>query len=249
MSPLHVLQMHLKGIKQAVDADRRAKSCQSAGPAISCGMWLVPAWNLCTRDCGIIVDMDVLRLRADTRLDHLATEEAMPLMRAAITRTEYECILMRLWSVVTSWETWAEAHAPEDLAGMVRARRRGSLIERDLQSLGIDRDANSTHFEAARIPGLESKTKTFRAAFLGAMYVVEGSTLGGQQIARHVEAALGMNATRGASYFRGYGELTAEMWRHFKAVLTEVPDAESEVVIAAARAMFEVFRMTLLGQQ
>ncbi len=193
--------------------------------------------------------MDVPRLRADTRLEHLATEEAMPLMRAAITRAEYECILRRLRSVVTRWETWAEAHAPEDLAGMVRARRRGSLIERDLQSLGIAHDQNSVHFEAARIPGLESKSKTFRSAFLGAMYVVEGSTLGGQQIARHVEAVLGLNATFGAGYFRGYGELTADMWRQFKAVLAAVPDAESGVVIAAARAMFEVFRMALLGQR
>ena len=128
---------------------------------------------------------------------------------------------------------------------MVQARQRGALIEQDLQSLGIADAANPVHFVAERIPGLESKATSFRAAFLGAMYVVEGSTLGGQQIARHVDEALGMDANRGAAYFRGYGERTAEMWQAFKAVLTEVPDAESEEVIAAARAMFDVFRMAL----
>jgi heme oxygenase len=171
----------------------------------------------------------------------------MPLMQAGVTLAQYESVLKRLRSVVTGWETWAQANAPQDLAEMVQARRRGALIEQDLRSLGITGAADPVSFVAERIPGLEPKARSFRAAFLGAMYVVEGSTLGGQHIARHLDEALGMNANRGAAYFRGYGERTAEMWRAFQAVLTDVPDAESEQVVAAAKAMFGVFRMAVSG--
>jgi heme oxygenase len=171
----------------------------------------------------------------------------MPLMQAGVTLAQYESVLKRLRSVVTSWETWAQANAPQDLVEMVQARRRGELIEQDLQSLGKIGVADPVHFTAERIPGLEFKATSFRAAFLGAMYVVEGSTLGGQQIARHVEETLGLNAKHGAAYFFGYGERTAEMWLAFKMVLTEVPDAESEHVVAAAKAMFGIFGMALLG--
>ena len=46
------------------------------------------------------------------------------------------------------------------------------------------------------------------ATLLGAMYVMEGSTLGGQLIARHVELVLGLTAGQGNAHFRGHNERT-----------------------------------------
>lgn len=50
---------------------------------------------------------------------------------------------------------------------------------------------------------------------VGILYVIEGSTLGGQLIAKSLEKHLGLNREQGARFFHGYGELTAAMWLDF----------------------------------
>ncbi len=80
-----------------------------------------------------------------------------------------------------------------------------------------------------------------RAAFLGAWYVMEGSTLGGRFIARHAEAALGLEPGVGDAYFRGHNEATGGLWRETTAVVAAVPEGLSDVVIAAAKRTFVAF--------
>ena len=79
------------------------------------------------------------------------------------------------------------------------------------------------------------------------MYVVEGSTLGGQYIAKHVERRFGFRGGSGNAYFRGYGERTGSMWRSFKDDLIALPEEDTDRVIAAARAMFGVFAAAMVG--
>ena len=76
-----------------------------------------------------------------------------------------------------------------------------------------------------------------RAAALGAMYVVEGSTLGGAIIARQVERALGLTTESGCAYFRSYGPAISPMWKSFGAVLlaSSSPETDDEIVASANR--------------
>ena len=68
---------------------------------------------------------------------------------------------------------------------------------------------------------------------LGAMYVMEGSTLGGQVIARQLAKA-GI-PTR--AYFTGYAERTGPLLKQFCEQLGEAatPENEDEIVLSAAR--------------
>jgi heme oxygenase len=68
---------------------------------------------------------------------------------------------------------------------------------------------------------------------LGAMYVMEGSTLGGQVIARQLTKA--DISTR--AYFTGYAERTGPMWKSFCQQLSEAatPETEDEIVQSASR--------------
>jgi heme oxygenase (biliverdin-IX-beta and delta-forming) len=190
--------------------------------------------------------MNLERLKSETQPDHEATESAMPLMDSALTRDKYAQILCRLYPVVRSWEEWAAAHAPQDLLATIQGRQRAQLIEQDLRVLGHTFEGESMLFPSDRIPGLQAGSPYFRSTFLGAMYVMEGSTLGGQFIARHMEEMLGLNPGEGDAYFRGHGARTGEMWRAFKSVLAEVPENHSDHVIAAAKAMFGTFRRGML---
>ena len=51
------------------------------------------------------------------------------------------------------------------------------------------------------------------AAAFGAVYVLEGATLGGSVIARHVMPALSLTEDAGCRFFMGYGARTGEFWR------------------------------------
>ena len=184
--------------------------------------------------------MDTLRLRQATAADHAGTEDAVPLMSPTLTRTEYVDMLRRFYRIVRAWDAWADAHAPEDLRAMVTARRRASLLADDLQTMGetaapSEDDVPHERMAATAVDGDP------RAVFLGRMYVMEGSTLGGQLLARHVEAQLGLEPGRGDSYFAGYGDHTGQRWREFKALLEALPESEADTVIASAKNMFALF--------
>ena len=184
--------------------------------------------------------MDTLRLRQATAADHAGTEDAVPLMSPTLTRSEYVDMLRRFYRIVRAWDAWADAHAPEDLRAMVAVRRRASLLADDLQTMGeraapAEDDVPHGRMAATAVDG------DSRAVFLGRMYVMEGSTLGGQLLARHVEVQLGLEPGHGDSYFAGYGDHTGQRWREFKALLEALPESEADTVIASAKNMFALF--------
>jgi len=191
--------------------------------------------------------MDLDRLRRETQQEHLATEQAMPVMAPGLTPELYIKVLLNLHQLVCGWETWTTHHAPADLTGMVQERQRGHLIEQDLLSLGAAIPQQIAPFPAEDIPGLRVGAPEFCPSFLGAMYVMEGSTLGGQHIARHLEAVFDQHPCTCNAYFRGYGHETGALWQAFREVMLALP-AEDEVhAIAAAKAMFRVVRRGLAG--
>lgn len=172
----------------------------------------------------------------------------MPLMDPHLTLATYTLVLARMYPLLAGWEAFAHKHAPADLAGMVAQRRRAPLLEQDLHALTTRSELPRARFDPAEIPGLphrESDDEVGRGAFLGAMYVIEGSTLGGQHIARHVEPLLGLSREHGTAYFRGYAEHTSEMWRGFQQELDRLPQEAATGAIAAARAMFGAFERAL----
>jgi heme oxygenase len=54
-------------------------------------------------------------------------------------------------------------------------------------------------------------------ALIGTLYVIEGATLGGQVISRHLYRHLGFSANAGARFFNGYGDeaATQQQWTLF----------------------------------
>jgi len=177
--------------------------------------------------------MDLQQLRRETLPDHNAVEQSVPLMDEELDVDTYVSYLLRLHGIIAAWEEWATANAPAWIQPLLAVRRRGQLLMLDLMWFGVD-----TSGEAR--PTLPEMRDT--ASLLGAMYVVEGSTLGGQLIARHVELVLGLTARQGNAYFRGHNERTGQLWKEFcDALRTKVPDGETDAVIAAAKAMFGIF--------
>jgi len=81
------------------------------------------------------------------------------------------------------------------------------------------------------------------AGALGAMYVLEGSVLGGKIIARMIKGQLHIQESPGFSFFLGYGEDTGAMWQAFKEDLEQpFNDEEKEEVVQAANDTFLRFK-------
>ena len=144
-----------------------------------------------------------------------------------IDRAQYTALLKRLLGFHRPFEI-AAGLAPlrshrlaDDLAVLQGA---GATLE----NLPLCRDIPPLH-------GPEDK--------LGALYVVEGSALGGRGLARHLDALLGVGAPDGRRFFSGEGTGTGVAWRAYLARLAGVsPDpAVRRRVIGAATATFAAF--------
>jgi heme oxygenase len=155
-------------------------------------------------------DGDVLRrLRSDTAAEHAAVEQALDLLDADLTTVRLASALSRLhgfWqSAEAGLDAWAAAE-PAAAEGVHWAdRRRAHLFAADLAALGAR--------PAAERPELPAVPDTETA--LGRLYVLEGSTLGGVFIARHL-AGLPQLAGTSLRAFSPYGERTGAMWHRFR---------------------------------
>lgn len=197
--------------------------------------------------------MNAQALRERTRTEHEATEALLPLMDEHLTRLTYVAALQALLPLLQSWESWSRRHCPEAQRPLLEGRQRSLLLLRDLEALGAVPvgEVLPAPFDSLLGSVAGGDLAVRHARFLGALYVVEGSTLGGQFIARHVETALGLSPGEGNAYFLGYGEQTSARWREVKAALAEAPDGWLEESVEAARRVFgmfgEAFRATSLA--
>jgi heme oxygenase len=170
------------------------------------------------------------RLKAETRQAHDHIERVVDVKARVSSLTAYRQLLARFYGFHAVWEAEAQAIIadPDLLAG----RSRTPLLVRDLTALGAD---------PADIRNLPLSPPVLRAPVLaealGAMYVVEGSTLGGSIVAKHVERTLGLGPGTGCAYFRSYGAEVGSRWRDFKARLLALssPNTDDQVVAAANR--------------
>ena len=145
-------------------------------------------------------------LRAATAEIHARLDASLGLLDAELTTARYAGVLRGFRAAVGVAEPALAAHAAV-LARhgyVVVERAKAHWLDADLADLG----------DAAALPVLEGSYRldTPAAAF-GAAYVLEGATLGGQVIARHVVPLLGLQPPRGCRYLLSYGEATGGRWR------------------------------------
>ena len=169
-------------------------------------------------------------LRATTRPAHEALELSLGLL-GDIALDEYIRVLIRFHGFWAGWQPQVAALLSEE--DLTSPRQRLHLIERDLVAFGVPVEALAT---VPRCPLVDLRDA---AEALGSLYVMEGSTLGGQPILRNIERCLGPTHAAGSAYFNGYGKETSAMWRSFLARLEQEPIAHAERVGFGATATFE----------
>lgn len=105
-----------------------------------------------------------------------------------------------------------EALGRHDIPFSYEPRRKLQWIKADLLSLGVDPEEPPFRPSAA----VHAITLTDLGHLLGTLYTIEGSSLGGQLISRHLTVNLGLTPDQGGRFFHGYGEHIASYWKQFE---------------------------------
>lgn len=176
------------------------------------------------------------RLREGTAAAHEQLEAALDLLGREPDRQRFTGMLERFLGFHVVWERSIRRHP--DLRAFVAPRSRLPHLRRDLAALG------RTNGEQAALPlcAAAADLASSRAAAVGSIYVLEGSTLGGQVIARAL-AGVPWVPPGGLAYFNPYQARTGEMWRAFGTwAEAEVAEREADVAVAGAAATFAVLQ-------
>lgn len=175
-------------------------------------------------------------LKEVTRESHVALERQMPLLDPALPRGTYRHMVQQLFTYHKPLEATLLASSGFAELGIAYAERaKTARLARDLEALGL----NTRDIEQLRVceslPPLVHPSHIF-----GCLYVLEGATLGGQIVARHLQASLGLSADCGASYFSGYGVDTGPRWKTFCGMLTAYAahTADHDDIVAGASATY-----------
>ncbi|CAO4176031.1 Biliverdin-producing heme oxygenase [Methylorubrum populi] len=176
------------------------------------------------------------RLREATAEAHAALERDLDWEARVATLSGYRDLLGRLRGFHASYEPAIAAALAE--AAFFDPRRRLMALDADLRTLSLDGTALDALPMPAR-PRLDGP-----GAALGALYVLEGSTLGGTVIGRHVACLHG--DTVPLAYYAGRGRATGPLWRSFRQRLDDLPETAGQAAFAAGIATFEAMRHWLV---
>jgi heme oxygenase (biliverdin-IX-beta and delta-forming) len=158
----------------------------------------------------------------------------------AIDTEAYRDLLARLYGFHAAFEDRMQA-APADFAKAIDlpSRARAGLIVEDLLALGTARERINTLPRCDGMPLFRGDGDR-----LGALYVVEGSTLGGAFIAK----ALARSAGNARRFFGGHGVNQGRLWRNLVMALDRLDDIPEEAVRAerAALSTFATFERWMI---
>ena len=176
-------------------------------------------------------------LRIHTRSHHERIEQALDLPASLRSRDDFERLLARFYGFYLPHEARLRSYksALETYGIELHARLKADKIRHDLLSLGMSAEEISRLPQCVDLPDLCTPGHA-----LGSLYVLEGSTLGSQVIARALNQRVDLDIRSGTSFLSGYGASTGAMWRSFVKAL-DAARLETEGVAAAHEGAVQTF--------
>lgn len=184
-------------------------------------------------------------LRTATRPLHERLEDRLDLPRHLRSIAEYCSLLADFHGFYAPLEASLSCIDWNGTGIAFEERRKTPLLRDDLASLGLSEEDVSRLPRCDRIPPMSCRNAAF-----GGLYVVEGATLGGQLITRHIREAFGQDPAAPSAFFASYGERVGRMWRAFREALARNCGVQDrEIVAHAAVETFEGLEAWLFRQR
>ena len=146
---------------------------------------------------------------------------------------QYQALLHRLWLFYSPFEDALLGGLSADASAKVADRRKARWLFEDIQSLGYQ----SPIAGDPSLPELNSDAER-----MGALYVLEGATLGGALIRKQLIKTFGDRINGALRFYTGYGSDSSRQWISFRMILSEMFDTQDisrrNDVVAGANATF-----------
>ena len=169
------------------------------------------------------------KIRIATQQYHQETEKILiGKLKNMRSLNDYSDILKIFHGYFGGLEQLIDQHINPEILTDYNERRKAAALGNDLQALN---SALPTQATGNQLPAIDNTLEAF-----GALYVIEGSTLGGKIISKMVQQHMGITDGKGLSFFDGYGEDTGIKWAGFQEKLNSIaqtPEQEDEVITAA----------------
>jgi heme oxygenase len=178
------------------------------------------------------------QLKQFTRPNHQQLEKMLVThLRSLSSTEEYVKLLQLFYSYFGGLEDKINQYIGADLLSDYSQRRKTESIVSDIKKLG-----GTIHAKAKdhSLPKIENVLHAF-----GALYVIEGSTLGGKVISQMIAKKLNIENAAGMTFFNGYGDDTELMWASFRELLNSQFQNQSDidVIISSADDTFFNFKL------
>lgn len=185
----------------------------------------------------LVAESDVMAmLKSGTAAQHQNVENLMPFFREQFSLQDYTQTLAAFLGFFEPVEQALRDATDWAAVGIdIQQRSRAHLLRNDLQALGLSAAEIASLPRASSLPPMDNLESA-----LGCLYVLEGSTLGGQVIGRELARRFGIDASTGASFFLSHGSGVGDMWREFCFVVRRhagQPDSR-QLAIEAAKQTF-----------
>ena len=175
------------------------------------------------------------QLRQDTRESHMRIEKSQPLARIfdpQFSLLEYKMLLSRFYGFYAAIEPILFNRLPVVFEKSLIIRKKTHWLADDLIALGMSKEELDHLPVCFALPEMKSF-----AHKLGVFYVLEGSTLGGQVIRRHLLQQFGDSVVDALMFYSGYGSDTGKKWRAFRELVTDwqlkTATAPEEAIVGA----------------
>lgn len=179
------------------------------------------------------------QLRDATRERHRLIERVPALGRLFakdFSLDEYRDLLARFYGFYAVVEPRLAAAFADPGNPFLRRGRTSDLIQ-DLKQLGYSEADISRLALCADVPPVD-----FQEQAIGIAYVLEGSTMGGMRINKHLLGQFGPSIGSAMAFYNGYGDCTMDLWFAFKTSLDWRFESDGEglaIVVESANQTFD----------
>ena len=179
-------------------------------------------------------------LRTETADRHKALEAMMfvnEIMNRSLSVEEYKTLLIVNYIVHQKLENTLANSLDANIADMLEMNSR-------LKLTSLERDLTYWNIDPLTLPALDFELfipEKNNAAVLGAFYVLEGATLGGNVIKKHLLSNRNFEGHEaGLNYYGVYGEQLGAKWKTFLNVLNEtVKEEDYALCVTSANRTFD----------
>ncbi|WP_437921301.1 biliverdin-producing heme oxygenase [Sphingobacterium sp. LRF_L2] len=173
-----------------------------------------------------------LKIKEATKQAHQDLEKTVVYqLKNVRTAADYAEVLKNFYVYFKAIEQAIAPFITSEVLPDITQRRNSSYLRKDLEEL----NAVVEEISALRLPTITNLAQAF-----GALYVLEGSIMGGPYIVQMLKK-YGMD--KGFNFFSGYGEESGKMWEAFTTVLNGIPknEADEHLMLEAAGETFRCF--------